>query len=339
MSSIQEVKKKKHELSFTSKCILFANFLNETDKNIINSFHFTPVVKLYTATTKQETFCYSKIKGTLLLFQDNKNIDIFYIRIYDFKDYALRFNLEINSETKKNYMKVEPNFYCFCFKFGCIGFQFQSNEEAEMFKKMFDAGAIEQEALDEYDQFKLFPLKDCDNIYLDVIDSLIAKFEKQYQIITLGEEVEQSFQEVIQYLIFSGFLELSQLVNNTEFDYEDNVFNIYIDKKYTIQLFKKMFYSYDKGQLYPLRPIVHDYLNIYNKSNYVEMLVGHLMNNFKEQIQIYKKRKENNLKEKYKNGEVIMEEDNEDYTIDEGRSAGYSLGKFFSGLNPFKQFI
>ena len=67
------------------------------------------------------------------------------------------------------------------------------------------------------------------------------------------------------------------------------------------------------------------------------------MNNFKEQIQIYKKRKENNLKEKTMKGlkvsDTIMEEDNEEYTIDEGRTTGNSIGRFFYGLNPFKLFI
>ena len=339
--SMQKTKKKNNVLSFTSKCIIFANIQNETDKNLINSFDFTPVVKLYTSTTKQETFNYSKIRGPLFLFQDSKKEDIFYIRIYDIKDYSLRFNLEINSETRKNYMKIEPNFYCFYFKFGCIGFQFSSSKDAEMFKNMLDAGAIEREALDEYEQYKSFLLKDSDNLYLDVIDGLVAKFGKLYQIITLGEELDQNFHQVSQYLIFSGFLELSQLVCNTEFDYEDNLYNIYIDKKYSLKLFRKMFYSYNKSHLYPLRPIVHDYLNVYNKSNYVDLLVGHLMNNFKEQIQIYKKRKENNLKEKNIKGlqpsDTILED--EEYTIDEGRTTGNSIGRFFYGLNPFKLFI
>ena len=338
--SMQKTKKKNNELSFTSKCIIFANIQNEIDKNLINAFDFTPVVKLYTSNTKQENFNYSKIKGPMFLFQDSKKEDIFFIRIYDIKDYSLRFNLEINSETRKNYLKIEPNFYCFSFKFGCIGFQFSSSEDAEMFKNMLDAGAIETEALDEYEQYKSFPLKDSDNLYLDVIDNLVAKFGELYQIITLGEELDQNFHQVTQYLIFSGFLELSQLVCNTEFDYEDNLYNIYIDKKYSIKLFRKMFYSY-KSNLYPLRPIVHDYLNVYNKSNYVDLLVGHLMNNFKEQIQIYKKRKENNLKEKNKKGiqpsDTIMED--EEYTIDEGRTTGNSIGRFFYGLNPFKLFI
>ena len=89
---------------------MFANIQNEIDKELINSFYFTPIVKLYTSTIKKETFNYSKIKWPMFLFQDSKNDDIFYIRIYDIKEYSLRFNLEINSETKKNIYKSNQIF-------------------------------------------------------------------------------------------------------------------------------------------------------------------------------------------------------------------------------------
>ena len=54
------------------------------------------------------------------------------------------------------------------------------------------------------------------------------------------------------------------------------------------------------NKLYTFSPISLDYVNIYNKSNYVDLLVGNLINNNKESIQILKKRKENNMKEKNK---------------------------------------
>ena len=343
MSSNQNSKKKKNELSFTKKCILMANIQYETDKIFINTFSFMPVVKLYTSTLKQELFNYSKIKGPLLLFQDKKTKN-YYIRIYDINDYSIRFNLEINNETKKNYIKVESNFYCFSLKMGCLGFLFSSNEDAEMFKKILDVGGVDQNTLDLYEKYNIFPLTDSDNLYLDVIDNLIDQFGKKYQIITLGEQYVQTINEVVEYLIFSGFLESSQLLGNMEFDYEDNLFNVYIDKKFDRKLFKKLFYNYDKNNLYPFRPIAHDYLNIYNKPYYVDLLVGHLMNNFKEQIEIYKKRKENNIKEKNRKSKrekytqggdgVIGEENNEDY--EDERTTSNSIGRFFSGLNPFK---
>ena len=66
-----------------------------------------------------------------------------------------------------------------------------------------------------------------------------------------------------------------------EFNKEDN-----LPKK----AFKKMFYNYEMNKLYPFSPINLDYINIYNKSNYVDLLMGHWINNNKESIQILKKK-------------------------------------------------
>jgi len=56
MSSNQKPKKKNKELSFIKKCILLANINSDKDKLLLNSFDFMPIVKLYTADQKQETF-------------------------------------------------------------------------------------------------------------------------------------------------------------------------------------------------------------------------------------------------------------------------------------------
>lgn len=353
MSTNEKSKKKNNTLSFTKKCIILANLQYEPDKIIFNSFNFIPVVKLYTATQKQETFNYSKIKGGLILLQD-KNSGNFHIRIYDSKIYNPKFNIEINKETKKNYMKVESNFYCFNLKIGCIGFLFNSPEEATTFKQLLDSEEVDQSTKDQYDQLSLFPLKDSDNMFLDVIDSMVEELRNKYVNIT-GEEINYKYQQVDN-LIFSGFLELSQLFENMEFDYDDNLYNVFIDKKFPRNLFKKIFHSYDKHHLYPIRPINIDYLNIYKKSNYVDLLVDHMINNFKEQVNIYKKRKENNLKEKNNkmNKTLTFKESNnlENYQIDdtarktapsgglgdeeEDETKKNNFGRFFSGLNPFK---
>ena len=360
MSSNQKSKKKNHELSFTKKCIILANIQNESDKILLNTFNFIPLVKLYTAGQKQETFNYTTIKGGLFLLKDKNTLEKnFYLRIYDSKNYALRFNLEINQDTIKNYTKVEPNFYCFNLKIGCLGFLFASAEEAEQFKTILNTGEPDQNTKDNTEKYNLFPLKDTDDLFLDLIDSLIAELKKKFEIITLGDKLMEDYHEIVEYLIFSGFLESSQLLGNMEFDKEDNLFNLFIDKKYPKKLFKKMFYNYDMNKLFPIRLISLDYINIYNKSNYVDLLVGHLINNNKESIQILKKRKENNMKEKNKkiresqsrqlstagfskkkttsNGGIGIIEEDQDEDDDTGRTTSNSaFGKFFSGLNPFK---
>jgi hypothetical protein len=341
MSLSLKSNQKKNEFSFTQKCILTSNALYETDKDILNTLFFIPLVKLYTSNLRQETFSYTGIKGGLFLLKDaEKEIKNLYIRIYDSMDYSLKFNLEINSYTKKNYIKVEPNFYCFNLNIGCIGFLFASEKEAAEFKNLFNNEG-EPHSIDAYRQIRLFNIKDTDNLYLDVIDKLMEDMEKIYDIITY-DKLHKKSNPITEYLIFSGFNDMSKLLSNTEFDYEDDIFNIFIDKKLPLKLFNNIFHNYDKNYLYPLRPIYNDLLNISNKSNYVNLLVNHLVNNLKEQIYMFRSRKEHNLRER-RNKDRKTSNDAGDSTINEEDSNDYSMeraftyfGRFFSGLNPFK---
>ncbi len=328
--------KKKNELSFTQKCILTSNVLYDTDKDLLNSLFSIPLVKLYTSNMRQETFSYTGIKGGLFLLQDAEKEDKnLYIRIYDSDDYSLKFNLEISQDTKKNYMKIEPNFYCFNLRIGCIGFLFPSENEAKEFKKLFDENG-EPHSIDAYKQIRLFNLKDTDNMYLDVIDHLMTDLEKIYNYITYDKLYKQN-NPIVQYLIFSGFNDMSKLLNNTEFDYDDYIFNIFVDKKFPQKLFNNIFHNYDKNYLYPIRPIYNDLLSIDNKSNYINLLVNHLVNNFKEQVYIHRKRKEHNLREKkVERSSKRKSTINEEELNESVERAGTYFGRIFSGLNPFK---
>ena len=55
------------------------------------------------------------------------------------------------------------------------------------------------------------------------------------------EQFKTLLDKIVEYLIFSGFQESSQLLGNMEYDKEDNLFNLFIDKKYPKTLFKKSF--------------------------------------------------------------------------------------------------
>ena len=50
------------------------NNQNDPDKILLNTFNFILLVKLYTASQKQETFNYTTIKGGLFLFKDKNTI-------------------------------------------------------------------------------------------------------------------------------------------------------------------------------------------------------------------------------------------------------------------------
>ena len=322
--SLNQEEKKNIQLSFTQKCIMVSNILYEKDKLLLNSFDFIPLVKLYTSNMRKEKFNYTKIKGGLVIFQDKeKEEKNYHIRIYDSKDYSIQFNLEINNETKKNYIKLEPNFYCFNLKMGCIGFLFSSEQEAEQFKSLLINGP-DPKGLDELNQLNYFNLKDSDNIFLDVIDLLMADMEKKFEIITYNK-MNKSLHEINQYLIFSGFLDQSKLLCNMQFDYEDCLFNIYVDRKYPKKIFNKMFQNFNLDYLYPFRPIYDDSLIIQNKSNYVDLLVNNLINNFKEEVFIAKKRKEHMKKEKNNNA-TRASSNIEKGTLGEDNSRSGTLG-------------
>ena len=299
--SSEIIEEEKNDLNFTQKCILYANITRIKDKIILNPFDFIPKVKIYTSSIRQQIFTYTKIKGALFIIKNKNKKDAqkFLIRVYSYKDYSLQFNLEINSEVRKNYVEIEPNFYCFCLRVGFIGFKFNSKEEAKRFYDLLENEPNKQ-ILDEFGLIEKLTIKDTDSIYLNIIDHITSSLDESFQKIT-GEFVKYELSKVDEYLQFANFLHLSKLLTNSKFDYEDNVFDIYVDKKYPYKLFKIMFRHFDLHRLYPLRPVINDCLFISNKDNYINILVEHVNNNFKQQVVIYRKRKGTKAKEKPKN--------------------------------------
>jgi hypothetical protein len=298
--SSEIIQEKKNDINFTQKCIMFANITRIKDKIILNPFDFIPKVKIYTSSIRQQIFTYTKIKGALFIIKNKNKKDAqkFLIRVYSYKDYSLQFNLEINSETRKSYVEIEPNFYCFCLRVGYIGFKFNSKEEAKRFYDLLENEPNKQ-VLEEFGLIEKLTIKDTDSIYLNAIDQITSYLDSSFQQIT-GEYVKYELSKVDQYLQFANFLHLSKLLTNSKFDYEDNVFDIFVDKKYPYKLFKIMFRHFDLHRLYPLRPVINDCLFISNKDNYVDILVEHVNNNFKQQVVIYRKRKESKKKDKLK---------------------------------------
>ena len=298
--SSEIIEEKKNGLSFTQKCILFAKITRIKDKIILNPFDFIPKVKIYTSSFRQQIFTYTKIKGGLFIIKNKNKKDAqkYIIRVYSYKDFSLLFSLEINNETRKNYVEIEPNFYCFCLRVGFIGFKFKSKEEAKRFYDLL-VNEPDKQTLDEFGLIEKLAIKDSDSIYLNAIDQITSNLDESFQKIT-GEYVKYELSKVDQYLQFANFLHLSKLLINSKFDYEDNVFDIFVDKKYPYKLFKIMFRHFDLHRLYPLRPVINDCLFISNKDNYVDILVEHVNNNFKQQVVIYRKRRQSKTKDKRK---------------------------------------
>jgi len=317
--SSEIIEEQKNDINFTQKCIMFANITRIKDKIILNPFDFIPKVKIYTSSFRQQIFTYTKIKGGLFIIKNKNKKDAqkFFIRVYSYKDFSLLFNLEINSETRKNYVQIEPNFYCFCLRVGYIGFKFNSKEEAKRFYDLL-VNEPNKQILDEFGLIEKLPIKDTDSLYLNTIDQITSNLDEKFQKIT-GEYVKYELSKVDQYLQFANLLHLSKLLTNSKFDYEDNVFDIYVDKKYPYKLFKIMFRHFDIHRLYPLRPVINDCLFISNKNNYIDILVEHVNNNFKQQVVIYRKRKQTKTKDKPKN------EIKEDTTVSSSKEPNKSI--------------
>ena len=298
--SSEIIQEKKNDINFTQKCIMFANITRIKDKIILNPFDFIPKVKIYTSSFRQQIFTYTKIKGGLFIIKNKNKKDAqkYIIRVYSYKDFSLLFSLEINNETRKNYVEIEPNFYCFCLRVGYIGFKFNSKEEAKRFYDLL-VNEPDKQTLDEFGLIEKLAIKDSDSIYLNAIDQITSNLDESFQKIT-GEYVKYELSKVDQYLQFANFLHLSKLLINSKFDYEDNVFDIFVDKKFPYKLFKIMFRHFDLHRLYPLRPVINDCLFISNKDNYVDILVEHVNNNFKQQVVIYRKRRQSKTKDKLK---------------------------------------
>ena len=289
--------KNQNNLSFIQKCIMLAHISQDKNLIVLNPLNFVPMIKLYTSHVKQQIFTYTKVKGGIFILKNkNSKEQNILIRIYSSKDYSLLFNLEINKETKFNYKKLNPSFYCFSLKYGYLGFKFVTKEESEIFYNLLINGPKPQ-TLEVFGQLEKYVLKDSDNVYLKIIDKITADLDASYQKIN-REYVKYELNKVDDYLIFHNFLQLSKLLSNTEFDYEDYIFNIYIDKKFPYKMFKQMFMRFNLNRLYPLRPVINDYLFISDKENYINILVENMNNNFKEEVYMNQKRREIKVKNK-----------------------------------------
>ena len=362
------LKKPSENASFIRKCILMATIAQETDKVLLNSFNFMPTVKLYAAGKTQEEFIYSNIKGVLLFFgeknkKDDDDTKKYCVRIYDYKDYSLKFSLDMNKFVKTNYAKLEDKFYYFTLNAGYFAFNFKTVDDA---KKFYDIVTKPQNeaTIEENKKSQSLTYAPNSQEFSKTLKELAEKLRIQYKEIIKNEKSSNKTLSLEQVLEFLGFDELYNLLHNIEYDQDDGLFNLFIDKNFNYFNFKNTFSKYDIKKIYPFRVIYDDYLCIYNKSNYTDILIDHLINNFKVLKEISITKRANRAKEKANeltasqnsaaadgrasnnslysnrasetsggdnnNKEVIKEEPDED---DEKKKSG--IGGFFSKLNPF----
>ena len=281
-----------------------ANLVQESNQVLVNSFSFMPTVKLYAAGKTQEEFIYTNIKGVLLFFgeknkKDSDDTKKYCVRIYDSRDYSLKFSLDMNKFVKTNYAKLEDKFYYFTLNAGYFAFNFITVDDA---KKFYDLVTKPQSevVIEENKKSQSLTYAPNSQEFMKVEKELADKLRVQYKEIIKNEKQSNKTLSVEQVLEFLGFDELYNLLHNIEYDQDDGLFNIFIDKYFNYFNFKNTFAKYDRKRIYPFRVIYNDYLCIKNKSNYTDILIDHLINNFKVLKEITITKRANRAKEKAK---------------------------------------
>lgn len=270
------------ELTYTQKCLIFANLSKDKNKVLINSFDNIPIVKLYTANLKQDNFIYSKIRGGLcFLFEKADKKTNYFLQIYDIHTNSLAFSVPINQKMITEIMKLENYFLCFPTKFHFLGFKFNSKESYDKFLKILKCDT--EQDLKKYDiniksrDFKC-PSKDISKFLKDVFKPDLVKRIKAIDSPS-GNKNEKDKEKMCSFQLLN---ELSYLLNNIEYDEENKKFNIFIDKSFNQKIIKTyidMYKNTKKKNTLNIRIIFDDYTHIYNKNLYIELLINNIMNN------------------------------------------------------------
>ena len=273
------------ELSFTQKCLIFANISKDKKKVLMNEFDNIPLVKLYTANLKQDNFIYSKIKGGLcLLFEkEDKKIN-YYLHIYDINTNTLSFNMQINQKMINDIMKMENNFLCFPTKFHFLGFKFNSKDSHDKFLKILICDT--EQDIKKYDiNIKSRDFKCTYKDILKVIKDIKTDFEKKTKAIDNFSGNSKNEKDKAKTTSFQLINEFSYLMNSIEYDEENKKFNIFIDKTFNpkiIQTYIDIYKNIKKKNSLNMRIIFDDYTHIYNKNMYIDILINNLINNDNE---------------------------------------------------------
>ena len=283
--AVKSSNKKAKELSYTQKCLIFANITQDKKKILMNSFDNIPLVKLYTANLKQDNFIYSNIAGGLcfLFEKEDKKINYF-LQIYDIHTNTLAFTMQINQKMINDIMKMENNFLCFPTKFHFLGFKFNSKDSHDKFLKILICDT-EQDMKKYQINIKSRDFKCLYKDILKAIKDLKTDLEKSFKAIDSFNGSSKNERDIDKKTSFQFINELSNLVNGIEYDEENKKYNIFIDKSFNpiiIKTFIDMHKKTKKKNSLNIKIIFDDYIHIYNKDMYIDLLINNLINNNSE---------------------------------------------------------
>ena len=312
----EQPKKVVEDITFTQKCILMSSISKDKSKILITSFNDMSLVKLYTAKINTKNLIYSKIKGALLFFcdkTDDKNSRKFYFRIYSIKNYSLLFNIELSKEDLQYYIKVRENLYCLQTRQYLIGFRFNSKENAEKFYLQLRDEPNKDIVSQNEKAFNINPSKLNQDIYKDVIDAIkeeLKKNSKKKQTKTINSakitnNAKNNSQKIVvggvqgDYLDFSNLYFMHLLMNNVEYDADDNKLNFFVNGALTKKSCQDIINQFNKNNSsnFPMQIIDKDFNNILNKKKYIDFMANNIIQTISEQESLFKYKNANRKKQ------------------------------------------
>ena len=312
----EQPKKVVEDITFTQKCILMSSISKDKSKILITSFNDMSLVKLYTAKINTKNLIYSKIKGALLFFcdkTDDKNSRKFYFRIYSIKNYSLLFNIELSKEDLQYYIKVRENLYCLQTRQYLIGFRFNSKENAEKFYLQLREEPNKDIVNQNEKAFNINPTKLNQDIYKDVVDAIkeeLKKNNKKKQTKTINsakitKNDKNNNQKIVvggvqgDYLDFSNLYFMHLLMNNVEYDADDNKLNFFVNGTLTKKTCQDIINQFNKNNSsnFPMQIIDKDFNNILNKKKYMDFMANNIIQTISEQESLSKYKNANRKKQ------------------------------------------
>ena len=298
------------KLNFTRKCILMSVISKEKNLILVNSFNNIPFVKLYTTNNDYENFIYSKIKGALCLFMNkDQNKVLFYLRIYDIKNYSIVFNMELKKEHLKYFTQYSDDFYIMQLRESLLGFGFSSIKAGKHFHQILKEEP-NKEILEQNEKALAIKPKEIAKNINKVSEAIKLKLRNKFQdTMKKGgggwfSKKEETYHfphleindKKGEYLDLSNIPNIYIFIKNVEISDILSKMVIFPERKLPKALCQKYILKYENSfDFYninsPLKIIEKDFLNIANKKIYVNIWVSNMINDMKmhERLDIFKK--------------------------------------------------
>ena len=342
---LQVKKKEEEDISFTQKCILLSSIAKDKTKMLITSFYDLPLVKLYTSAINSKNLIYSKVKGVLCFLQNktnDNNSKKFYFRIYSVNNYSLLFNVELSKDDLQYYIKIRDLLYCLQTQECLLGFEFSSREKSEKFYLQLKNEPNKDTLIQNEKAFNLDSAKLNNSIYKDIMDSIKEELTKNNKKkgnklnsakTNNNTKINDGTKVLIndvegEYLDFSYLYFTYVLMNNIDYDEDDNKLDFFETSKLDKNTCQNIINQFNVNNLYnfPMQIISKDFNNILNKKKYINYMTNNIIETIKEKSVLIKYKNES-IRKKQKQ----LEQDNKN-NIESSRTLSTATRKNNSSL-------